>query len=184
MLGPSLRKPFKLVIFTTGLSLKFSVKSLQIMRTPSIFTTSHMNFDGNQTVQMWMPQASGCTVNCTHQLLFLKHTTGGLQDAPHEPGCTLEQVVAGMMLLMDATQLTTFGTAKLLWLCYLYFGNKPKYQWCKLTCKLCNNVAYFQTVSSFFWLSRPTILMKHASFLTTSRILQQSILGLMDPQSG
>lgn len=70
-----------------------------------------------------------------------------LQDIPGEPGCTLERVVAGLMFSSDATQLTMFGTAKL-WPCYLYFGNESKYRRCKPTCKLCNHVAYFQTVSS------------------------------------
>lgn len=68
-----------------------------------------------------------------------------LQDSPGEPECTLDRLVAGMMFSSDATQLTTFGTAKL-WPCYLYFGNESKYRRCKPSCKLCNHVAYFQTV--------------------------------------
>lgn len=68
-----------------------------------------------------------------------------LQDAPGEPGCTLPRVVVAMMFASDATHLTNFGDAKL-WPCYLYFGNESKYRRCKPTCKLCNHVAYFQTV--------------------------------------
>jgi hypothetical protein len=69
-----------------------------------------------------------------------------VQDLPGEPECDLPRVVVAMMFASDATQLTSFGTAKL-WPCYLYFGNESKYKRCKPTCHLCNHVAYFQTVS-------------------------------------
>lgn len=68
-----------------------------------------------------------------------------LQDLPCEPGCTLPRVVVALMFASDATHLTSFGDAKL-WPCYLYFGNESKYRRSKPTCKLCNHVAYFQTV--------------------------------------
>lgn len=70
-----------------------------------------------------------------------------LQDAPGEPGCDLQKVVVAMMFWSDATQLTNFSSAKL-WPCYLFFGNKSKYRWCKPSCNLCNHVAYFQAVSN------------------------------------
>ncbi|KAG0703958.1 hypothetical protein DFH29DRAFT_998014 [Suillus ampliporus] len=37
-----------------------------------------------------------------------------LQELPREPGCDLPRVVAGLMFWSDATQLTSFGNAKLL----------------------------------------------------------------------
>ncbi|KAG2747684.1 hypothetical protein P692DRAFT_201716227 [Suillus brevipes Sb2] len=49
-----------------------------------------------------------------------------LQRQPREPGCSLERVIAGLMLFSDATHLATFGTAKA-WPLYLYFGNLTKY---------------------------------------------------------
>jgi hypothetical protein len=49
-----------------------------------------------------------------------------LQRQPREPNCTLERVIAGLMLFSDATHLATFGTAKA-WPLYLYFGNLTKY---------------------------------------------------------
>lgn len=49
-----------------------------------------------------------------------------LQRQPKERGCSLERVVAGLMLFSDATHLANFGTAKA-WPLYLYFGNLSKY---------------------------------------------------------
>jgi hypothetical protein len=68
-----------------------------------------------------------------------------LQESVGEPGCDLPQVVAGIMLWSDATQLTSFGNAKL-WPTYMYFGNESKYRRCKPSCNLSNHVAYFETV--------------------------------------
>ncbi|KAF7967740.1 hypothetical protein HWV62_33264 [Athelia sp. TMB] len=72
-----------------------------------------------------------------------------LQDAPGEPGCSLPRVVTALMLDSDATHLTTSGDAKL-WPCYLWFGNESKYRRSKPTNKLCNHVAYFQTLPDRF----------------------------------
>jgi hypothetical protein len=69
-----------------------------------------------------------------------------LQNSPGEPGCNLPRVVVALMFASDATHLTSFGTAKL-WPSYVYFGNESKYRRCKLTCHLCNHIAYFQSVS-------------------------------------
>jgi hypothetical protein len=68
-----------------------------------------------------------------------------LQESPGEPGCDLPRVVAGVMFWSDATQLTSFGNAKL-WPTYMYFGNESKYRRCKPSCNLSNHVAYFETV--------------------------------------
>jgi hypothetical protein len=68
-----------------------------------------------------------------------------LQESPGEPGCDLPRVVAGLMFWSDATQLTSFGTAKL-WPTYMYFGNESKYRRCKPSCNLSNHIAYFETV--------------------------------------
>lgn len=75
------------------------------------------------------------------------HST--LQESPGEPGCDLPRVVAGLMIWSDATQLTTFGNAKL-WPVYMYFGNESKYHRCKPSCHLGNHVAYFQKVFNFW----------------------------------
>lgn len=72
-----------------------------------------------------------------------------LQESPPEPGCSLPRRVVALMFWSDATQLTTFGNAKL-WPLYLYFGNDSKYQRCRPSANLCSHVAYFQTVGVFF----------------------------------
>ena len=69
-----------------------------------------------------------------------------LQDSPGEPGCDLPRVIVALMFWSDATQLTSFGNAKL-WPLYLFFGNESKYHRCKPSCNLCEHVAYFQSVS-------------------------------------
>ena len=68
-----------------------------------------------------------------------------LQESPGEPECDLPRVIAGLMFWSDATQLTSFGNAKL-WPTYMYFGNESKYRRCKPSCNLSNHVAYFETV--------------------------------------
>jgi hypothetical protein len=68
-----------------------------------------------------------------------------LQDSPGEPACNLQRVVIALMFWSDATQLTSFGNAKL-WPLYMFFGNESKYHRCKPTCHLCEHIAYFQKV--------------------------------------
>ncbi|KAG2049274.1 hypothetical protein BDR06DRAFT_991207, partial [Suillus hirtellus] len=53
------------------------------------------------------------------------------------------------MFWSDATQLMTFGNAKL-WPIYMYFGNEPKYHRCRPSCHLGNHVAYFQKLPDSF----------------------------------
>ena len=71
-----------------------------------------------------------------------------LQDMPPDPatgGCTLPRRIVVLMFWSNATQLTSFGDAKL-WPLYLYFGNESKYQRCTPTANLCSHVTYFQHV--------------------------------------
>ncbi|KAG2158533.1 uncharacterized protein EDB93DRAFT_1076521 [Suillus bovinus] len=49
-----------------------------------------------------------------------------IKKLPREHGCSLERIIAGMMLFSDTTHLANFGTAKA-WPLYLYFGNLTKY---------------------------------------------------------
>lgn len=72
-----------------------------------------------------------------------------LQDMTGEPNCNLPRVVVGLMFWSDATQLTTFGHAKL-WPLYMVFGNDSKYQRCKPTSNLYEHVAYFEQVHVLF----------------------------------
>ncbi|KAG2342261.1 hypothetical protein BDR05DRAFT_976464 [Suillus weaverae] len=65
-----------------------------------------------------------------------------LQESPGEPG-------SGLMFWSDATQLTSFGNAKL-WPTYMYFSNESKYRCCKPSCNLSNHVAYFETLPDSF----------------------------------
>ncbi|KAI6118342.1 hypothetical protein F5141DRAFT_1000136 [Pisolithus sp. B1] len=51
-----------------------------------------------------------------------------VQKQRHDDGCTLERVIAGLMLSSDATHLTQFGHASA-WPVYLFFGNQSKYMW-------------------------------------------------------
>ena len=69
-----------------------------------------------------------------------------LQDSPPELRCALPQCIITLMLLSDAMQLTTFGTAKL-WPLYIYMGNESKYMHCQPSVNLCSHSAYFHTIS-------------------------------------
>jgi hypothetical protein len=68
-----------------------------------------------------------------------------LQQQPPEPGCTLERVVASLMLWSDSTHLANFGTASL-WPLYLFSGNQSKYVRGKPNTASCHHVAYIPKV--------------------------------------
>ncbi|KAF7970284.1 hypothetical protein HWV62_24482 [Athelia sp. TMB] len=101
----------------------------------------------------WQPQANMDSTERVYGELYTSpaflEAHNKLQDSNGEPGCTLERVVAAMMFASDATQLATYGTAKL-WPLYLWFGNESKYRRGKPTFKLCHHVAYFQTLPDSF----------------------------------
>lgn len=69
-----------------------------------------------------------------------------LQESPGVPGCSLPRVVVALMFASDATQLTSFGQARI-WPLYMHFGNDSKYRRSRPSLHLCNHVAYFQKVS-------------------------------------
>jgi hypothetical protein len=68
-----------------------------------------------------------------------------LQQQPPEIGCTLERVVASLMLWSDSTHLANFGTASL-WPLYLFFGNQSKWVRGKPNTASCHHVAYIPKV--------------------------------------
>ncbi|KIM64237.1 hypothetical protein SCLCIDRAFT_40055, partial [Scleroderma citrinum Foug A] len=72
-----------------------------------------------------------------------------LQDSLPELRCALPRRIITLMLLSDATQLTTFGTAKL-WPLYIYMGNESKYMHCQPSVNLCSHAAYFHTLPDAF----------------------------------
>lgn len=69
-----------------------------------------------------------------------------LQKLPKEPGCSLERVVAALMLFSDATHLANFGTAKA-WPLYMYFGNLTKYTRSSPLSGACHLVGFLPSVS-------------------------------------
>ena len=95
-----------------------------------------------------------------------------LLESPPEPGCTLPHRIIALMFWSDAMQLTSFGDAKL-WPLYVFFGNQMKYSRGQLSAKLCNHVAYFQTVSMthYFKTYISADAIWYISYLTPSRIL-------------
>ena len=99
---------------------------------------------------LWQRRGSPVPINVHGELYtsesFLQ-AHQDLQQSPPEPGCELERVIVALMFWSDATQLTSFGNAKL-WPCYMFFGNESKYRRCKPSCCLCSHVAYFNHVRS------------------------------------
>ncbi|KAG2743054.1 hypothetical protein P692DRAFT_20878962 [Suillus brevipes Sb2] len=65
---------------------------------------------------------------------------------PREGGCTLETVVAAVMLWSDSTHLASSGTASL-WPIYLYLGNQSKYLRGKPTAFVAHHLAYIPKLS-------------------------------------
>ncbi|KAH6881005.1 hypothetical protein BKA70DRAFT_1342256 [Coprinopsis sp. MPI-PUGE-AT-0042] len=53
------------------------------------------------------------------------------------------------MFWSDETHLSAFGSAKV-WPCYMFFGNESKYQRSKTSLKLCEHIAYFDSLSDDF----------------------------------
>ena len=72
-----------------------------------------------------------------------------IMSQPPEPGCTLERVVAGIMLWSDSTHLMSFGDASL-WPIYLYIGNLTKYIRGKPTSFSAHHLAYVPKVRCLF----------------------------------
>ena len=72
-----------------------------------------------------------------------------IQSQSRESGCTLETVVASLMLWSDSTHLAQFGTASL-WPIYAFFGNQSKYTRAKPTSFSANHIAYIPSVSQLY----------------------------------
>ena len=71
-----------------------------------------------------------------------------IHSQPHSDGCTLETVIASIMLWSDSTHLASFGTASL-WPIYMYFGNQSKYIQGKPTSFAAHHLAYIPKVCLF-----------------------------------
>jgi hypothetical protein len=70
-----------------------------------------------------------------------------LQDSPPEPGCTRSRHIIAIMFASDKAQLATFGTAAI-WPLYFFCGNESKYDRCRPSLKMGEQVAYFEEVSN------------------------------------
>ncbi|KAF7424881.1 hypothetical protein PC9H_010192 [Pleurotus ostreatus] len=73
-----------------------------------------------------------------------------LQLQPPEPNCTLERVIAAVMLYSDSTHLASFGTASA-WPIYMSFGNESKYVRCKPRTGSCHHLAYIPKLPDTFY---------------------------------
>ncbi|KAG0691968.1 hypothetical protein DFH29DRAFT_818504 [Suillus ampliporus] len=68
-----------------------------------------------------------------------------IRSQPHEGNCTLETVVAAVMLWSNSTHLASFGTASL-WPIYMFLGNQSKYTRAKSTSFAAHHLAYIPKV--------------------------------------
>ena len=68
-----------------------------------------------------------------------------IRSQPRDGGCTLETVVAAIMLWSDSTHLASFGTASL-WPIYLFLGNQSKYVRGKTSSFAAHHLAYIPKV--------------------------------------
>ena len=121
----------------------------------------------------WQRKESPTPINVYGELYtseaFLK-AHRNLQQSPSEPGCDRERVIVALMFWSDATQLTSFGNAKL-WPCYMFFGNESKYRRCKPSSCLCNHVAYFNHVRTC---DRQLLETSVTSTISSSQMHQQT----------
>lgn len=85
---------------------------------------------------------------------------------PGQQGCTLEKIVAAMMLFSDATHLASFGNAKA-WPIYLALGNLSKYVRACPTSDSMFHVAYIPSVS----VSSLDLNLSTQSFVSVARFL-------------
>ncbi|KAF9237846.1 hypothetical protein BU15DRAFT_75648 [Melanogaster broomeanus] len=69
-----------------------------------------------------------------------------IHSQPRVNGCTLETIIASVMLWSDSTHLTSFGTASL-WPIYTYFGNQSKYIRGKPTSFAAHHLAYIPKIT-------------------------------------
>lgn len=96
--------------------------------------------------EFWRP-----TKDDPPERVYSKVYSGDTAIAEHEKirsqprPCTLETVVATIMLWSDSTQLANFGTASL-WPIYLFIGNLSKYTRCKPTSFAAHHLAYIPKV--------------------------------------
>jgi len=74
-----------------------------------------------------------------------------IRSKPREDGCTLETVVATIMLWSDSTHLASFGTASL-WPIYLFLGNQSKYVCGKPSSFAAHHLAYIPKVEWNSWM--------------------------------
>jgi hypothetical protein len=94
-----------------------------------------------------------------------------LHKLPRQPGCSLERVIAGLMLFSDATHLANFGMAKA-WPLYLYFGNLTKYMRSQPQSGVCHLVGFLFSVS--LWMARDCLLLMMPSSLTVWKMFWAS----------
>jgi hypothetical protein len=130
----------------------------------------------------WKPQPSAPEEQVHGELYTSKaflDSYSELQKAPGEPGCDLERVIVALMVWSDATQLTSFGSAKI-WPCYVFFGNESKYRRAKPTCNLCEHLGYFQSVC-FIQSKQLYFYLRFTSCQATSRKQLFIVLGAMVP---
>lgn len=70
-----------------------------------------------------------------------------LQTSPPEPNCSRPRHVIAIMFSSDKAQLATFGTATV-WPVYFFCGNESKYDRCRPSLKIGEQVAYLEEVRS------------------------------------
>lgn len=113
--------------------------------------TSHPHFHFEPYELQWQPDPAAEPMRVHGELYSSQAFIDAhreLQSSPREPECNLERVVVGLMFASDATQLTSFGDAKL-WPMYMAFGNESKYRRGQSSAHAFEHVAYFESVRLF-----------------------------------
>ncbi|TRM56743.1 hypothetical protein BD626DRAFT_375545, partial [Schizophyllum amplum] len=72
-----------------------------------------------------------------------------LEQIEHEPGCSLERIIAWIMLFSDSTHLADFGNASM-WPIYLSLGDLSKYMRARPTAFAQHHIAYIPSIPDEF----------------------------------
>ena len=132
-------------------STEFYCRSLVSIIREKVLDPAHHEFFHYEPYELcWHPPHGSRDIRVHRELFTSKAFLEAhldLQESLPEPGCNLPRRIVALMFWSDATQLTTFGDAKL-WPVYVFFGNESKYERGQPSAHLCIHGAYLQAVRS------------------------------------
>jgi hypothetical protein len=133
---------------------KFTVRGLYYQKFTEVIKSAYeevsaKSFHTQPFKLFWQPdedQPPECIISELYTADAMLAEDKKIKTAPQVPGCTLETIVAAIMLWSDSTHLANFGNASL-WPIYMFIGNLSKYTHAKATSFSAHHLAYIPKVS-------------------------------------